>query len=189
MNRSRALNKRLDDLFPIPERVEFRCWSCGWSTSFQWDPWAALIYDECPECGEHLGENSEKAVYRKEKGLCRVCNEPASERRTRYCSERCKTIASAVQRMFTWSGVRERVLERDDHTCQNPGCGADVSEDGERDPEVDHIQPISEDGHPLDERNLITLCGECHAEKTHGDLSVSTEDAPGLSLGEYLNSP
>jgi len=182
VGRNRRLNKRLDDLFPLRKRVVFRCRDCGWTTDFQFRPLAALIYEQCPECDAELGRSN---TYTTEKGICRVCGEDASARRTRYCSERCSSIASAVQRMFTWSSVRERVLDRDDHTCQN--CGADVSEDASADPEVDHIQPVSEDGHPLDERNLITLCGECHGEKTHGDLSVTSEDAPGLSLGTYLD--
>lgn len=181
-NRSRRLNKSLDDLFPIRQRAVYRCYSCGWETDFEFDPWAVLIYDECPDCGEHLGDGNEKTVYRKDTGLCRVCGEPASANRTRYCSERCKRIASAVQRMFSWPAVRERVLERDGWTCQN--CGADVSEDA--DPEVDHIRPISEDGHPFDERNLTTLCVACHREKTHGDGGERPGDA-GVSLGDYLD--
>lgn len=144
-NRSRRLNKRLDDLFP------------------------------------------------EDRGTCRVCGEPASGRRTRYCSERCSDIASAVQSMFSWTSVRERILKRDDRTCQNENCGA--SGEGV-DLQVDHIRPVSEDGHPLDERNLITLCDECHDAKTHGDREFTTEDAPGLkvdsrapdvTLSDYLN--
>jgi len=186
MTRSQKLNKRLDELFPVPKQVVFRCWECGWSTSFEWDPWAVLTYENCPECGEHLGDGDQKKVFRKNKGLCRVCSEPVSERRTRYCSERCKNIASAVQRMFTWSSVRERILERDDWTCQ--ACGADLSDQSDQDPEVDHIQPISDDGHPFDERNLISLCGQCHATKTHGNepLGLESDASDGLKIGDYL---
>lgn len=52
---------------------------------------------------------------------CRVCNEPTVDGRWNYCSEYCRRVARAVQRMFVWSEVRERVLDRDDHTCQS--CG------------------------------------------------------------------
>jgi 5-methylcytosine-specific restriction endonuclease McrA len=52
---------------------------------------------------------------------CRVCTEPVVDGRWSYCSERCREIAKAVQRMFVWEEVRERVLERDDYTCQE--CG------------------------------------------------------------------
>ena len=52
---------------------------------------------------------------------CRVCNEPVVDGRWNYCSERCREIANAVQRMFIWDEVREQILERDDYTCQR--CG------------------------------------------------------------------
>lgn len=112
-------------------------------------------------------------------GTCRVCGEDASGRRTRYCSDRCSDIASAVQSMFTWSSVRERILKRDDHTCQNERCGASGED---VDLHVDHIHRVADDGHPLDERNLITLCDGCHEAKTHGDRVFTTEDAPGLKV-------
>lgn len=182
-SRLRQLNRSLDDLFPIRQTAVYRCFSCGWKTSFEYDPKAVLIYDDCPECGESLGEGKEKNIFRKDDGRCRVCGDPASERRTRYCSERCKNIAAAVQSMFSWNSVRKRILKRDDHTCQN--CGEDVSEDADAEPEVDHITPISDDGHPFDERNLLTLCSDCHTEKTHGDLNI-TDEADGLTVGDYL---
>jgi 5-methylcytosine-specific restriction endonuclease McrA len=49
---------------------------------------------------------------------CRVCNRPVADGRWSYCSERCRDIANAVQRMFIWSSVREQILERDGYTCQ-----------------------------------------------------------------------
>jgi len=52
---------------------------------------------------------------------CRVCAEPVVDGRWNYCSERCRDVANAVQRMFIWDEVREQILERDDYTCQ--GCG------------------------------------------------------------------
>lgn len=136
-DRSRRLNKRMDDLFPAP--------------------------------------SSE----------CRVCGEAVEDGRRRYCSDRCRDIASAVQAMFTWSSVRDRVLERDDHTCQS--CGADVSEDADADAEVDHIQAMTNGGHPLDEQNLRTLCSECHQDKTREDLTDSRPDQE-LTLADYLES-
>lgn len=55
------------------------------------------------------------------KDACRVCTEPVVDGRWNYCSERCREIAQAVQKMFIWDAVREMVLNRDDHTCQE--CG------------------------------------------------------------------
>jgi 5-methylcytosine-specific restriction endonuclease McrA len=52
---------------------------------------------------------------------CRVCNEDVVDGRWNYCSERCRDIAQAVQRMFLWDTVRKAVFERDDYTCQE--CG------------------------------------------------------------------
>lgn len=52
---------------------------------------------------------------------CRVCNEPVVDGRWNYCSERCRDVAQAVQKMYLWDEVREQVLERDDYTCE--GCG------------------------------------------------------------------
>lgn len=54
--------------------------------------------------------------------LCRVCDDPVVDGRWNYCSERCREIAQAVQRMFRWDTIREQILERDEYTCQQ--CGA-----------------------------------------------------------------
>jgi len=152
---------------------------------------------------------------------CRVCTDPVVDGRWSYCSERCRRIARAVQEKFTWTSVRETVLERDNHTCQSCGLskemavrahwqmhervnertehlrdigdGMDLWRDRRRDLyetygcdeypkfEVDHIEPISEGGHPLDETNLQTLCRPCHAEKTAGG-----SPRPEVSLEAYM---
>lgn len=181
-NRSRALNRRMDDLFPVPERCTFTCWDCGWNTAIRWDPLAVLLHESCPECGADLGREN---VHRVDEGLCRLYGEETPGQRTRWCSERCLSIANAVQRMFTWTSVRERILDRDGRACQNPECGA--SGEGVE-LHVDHIHPVSEGGHPFDERNLITLCSHCHHMKTHQGESVTSEDASGLGLGAYLET-
>ena len=61
-------------------------------------------------------------------GRCRVCNEPVVDGRWNYCSERCREIAQAVQKMFIWDVVREQVLERDNHTCQECGLSYDMAQ-------------------------------------------------------------
>ena len=58
---------------------------------------------------------------------CRVCNEDVVDGRWNYCSERCREIANAVQKMFIWDSVREQILERDDHTCQACGLSKEMA--------------------------------------------------------------
>jgi len=58
---------------------------------------------------------------------CRVCNEDVVDGRWNYCSERCREIANAVQRMFIWDEVRDRILDRDDRTCQHCGLSYELA--------------------------------------------------------------
>lgn len=58
---------------------------------------------------------------------CRVCNEDVVDGRWNYCSERCREIANAVQRMFIWDNVRDKILDRDDRTCQYCGLSYDMA--------------------------------------------------------------
>ena len=51
--------------------------------------------------------------------------------------------------------VRRKVLARDKHRCQAPGCGRT------RFLEVHHLKPRSQGGNNKPE-NLMTLCGSCH---------------------------
>lgn len=151
-----------------------------------------------------------------ESDLCRVCNEPVVDGRWNYCSERCREIAQAVQKMFTWTSVREKILERDGYTCQECGLSkemvrraywqthelakekADTTDEfwdiwrsygvTEFDIfEVDHITRIADGGHPFDESNLRTLCEHCHSEKTVEENSAR-EPAPDVTLADYMES-
>lgn len=144
---------------------------------------------------------------------CRVCCEPVVDGRWNYCSTRCREIANAVQRMFTWSSVREQILERDDYTCQQCGLTRemaltiyrhvdDLAHEAQRENEtfsqvwerfgapshrpleVDHITPLSEGGHPFDESNLQTLCEDCHTDKHAADEAA--EPRPEITLENYL---
>jgi len=54
-----------------------------------------------------------------------------------------------------WKETRQKVLERDKHTCQD--CG-----ESDGDLQVHHIHPLSEGGAEYDTDNLITLCISCH---------------------------
>lgn len=139
---------------------------------------------------------------------CRVCGRKYDDGRRSYCSDRCKRVANAVAEMYNWKPVREQVLERDDHTCQNCGLSRemavraywqsqeifdDVTDD--RVPDfpigsfhVDHIEPVSDGGHPFEESNLQVLCEDCHAEKTaeENTLRNDPEERPEIGLQEYM---
>lgn len=66
-------------------------------------------------------DGREQTVFVRDDSVCRVCQEDVVDGRWNYCSERCREIASTLQSMFLWTSVRDRVLERDNYTCQN--CG------------------------------------------------------------------
>lgn len=57
---------------------------------------------------------------------CRVCKEPVVDGRWNYCSDRCREVAQAVQKMFVWDEVREQILERDEFTCQDCGLSKEM---------------------------------------------------------------
>ncbi|MFB1064900.1 HNH endonuclease [Natrinema sp. H-ect4] len=130
-----------------------------------------------------------------EEGKCAVCpNEiPEDSRKRRYCSDRCKEVAYATQKLYTWKKVRERVMEKRDHVCKV--CGYDkerfdelcekVREEEDishrhhviqrveekydiehRKMELDHIHPVSKGGAMFDEDNLQITCAPCNREKS-----------------------
>ena len=77
------------------------------------------------------------------------------------------------------SDARQRVLERDAHSCQR--CGCDVVgglRESRESAEVHHIIPRSAGG-PNTDRNLVTLCWVCH-KKAHRDMGKLHETAPSL---------
>lgn len=131
---------------------------------------------------DHSGENN--PAYNSTEIECEWCEEvlevPKSEApRRKYCSKQC--FYSAVREEdwdgpleYTkrygglWNDIREKVLERDDHECQE--CG---SEDVRL--EVHHIKPIREFEDPQNAHymeNLITLCVKHHRRADAGALEV-----------------
>lgn len=203
------IRKSMDVLFPQGQVVVLNCIECDWSE--QGAPvagavTAASVGDTCPECESYVHISG--ATDR-----CRVCQEPVVDGRWNYCSERCRNIANAVQRMFIWDRVREQVLNRDDYTCQRCGWSKQhisrvksavdyewVRDETEYDGvnafhrgipglEVDHITRLADDGHPFDESNLQTLCERCHREKTaaeNSDTAGGSNAAASARLEEYL---
>jgi len=108
-----------------------------------------------------------------EDGDCRVCGRSVSSPFNLYCSRYCKNVAEAVYGLFNWSTIRHWVLDRDNRACVRCGTASEDLAEGVS-LEVDHITPISKNGHPFDPRNLQTLCQPCHALK-----GVSEEDFRG----------
>ena len=66
-----------------------------------------------------------------------------------------------MERPADWWARRERVLRRDRHCCQWPGCRAKATQ-------VDHKVRVA-DGGSWDESNLWSLCEDHHAQKTRAE--------------------
>ena len=85
-----------------------------------------------------------------------------------------------LSRGYEWRQTRQRVIERDDHSCV--GCGITSDQHDElygRDIEVHHKAPchifVDDDGNTYEEfahheKNLVTLCHACHqrSASNHG---------------------
>lgn len=56
---------------------------------------------------------------------CRVCGRNVEDGRAKTCSDYCENILVAVMNLLNWSGVRRRIIDRDDETCQE--CGFDMA--------------------------------------------------------------
>lgn len=100
-----------------------------------------------------------------------------------YCQKPCKCRklwGSWFYWNYTWAGVRQRALNRDNDSCVI--CGGDAEE-------VDHIIAISLDGEPFELENLRSLCKKHHKTKTRDDLiklNCKNKKVQYLPLLEYL---
>lgn len=88
-----------------------------------------------------------------------------------------------------WRGVRESVIERDNHRCQDCGSWSFDKyanahlEDGIDEKPLDeleeltvhHVIPISDGGPKFDESNLVTLCRSCHQKWEGVNLRPDTQ--------------
>ena len=81
-----------------------------------------------------------------------------------------------------WHRIRWEVIDRDGGRCRalrrNPRtCGRQTGDTNRYGRpvrlEVHHIKPMSQGGAPLDPRNLVTVCSECHARVEHGHFGVA----------------
>ena len=68
------------------------------------------------------------------------------------------------------AAARQAVLLRSEGRCENPDCTGDihdVTDSGAPILEIDHIHDLALGG-PDDPVQMIALCPNCHAIKTHG---------------------
>lgn len=80
-----------------------------------------------------------------------------------YLNDRIKWKKSvAGQRALMTSSLRQGILDRDHHTCQQ--CGVSVQDEPHLLLEVDHIIPVSKGGLTAID-NLQTLCWRCNRSK------------------------
>lgn len=100
---------------------------------------------------------------------CIICGKDLPKFFRKYCSPECwyQWYHNLAPPRY-WTEIREKVLVRDNRTCQK--CGKKELKDEEAD--IDHIIAISLGGRMWDMDNLQTLCEECHIEKTRKDLEA-----------------
>lgn len=126
---------------------------------------------------------------------CRVCANPLSNPRRKYCCDRCQRIAYRVIKLFRWPHVRAYVQERDDHACVNPDCENDADTPGVT-LHVDHVHPLVDAGPAHDPANLQTLCDDCNLAKgdAHTDYrpdpmpdgGYPASDSPEAAFRQYV---
>jgi hypothetical protein len=92
-----------------------------------------------------------------------VMNVDTLDKFVNYLSDRIKFKKSAAgQRALMTRSLRNHILERDNHTCQQ--CGVSLEEEPHLLLEVDHIVPVSKGGLTTED-NLQTLCWRCNRTK------------------------
>ena len=111
---------------------------------------------------EYSGWSLEGRKLRQEaldKKICAYCKKPFDNNRVKYWCSAMDTDCSSKfywKYFITWSTVRDKALERDNHKCVL--CKQTAKD-------VHHIKPISKDGKIFDLDNLISLCYDCHRHK------------------------
>ncbi|QIO25467.1 HNH endonuclease [Haloarcula sp. JP-L23] len=128
---------------------------------------------------------------------CEWCDDeyerhPANADDSRFCSRDCQISNRQEEGNYVsgedhpkWKGgngretLRERVLERDNYTCQRCGSESDdVRTQAEVNLHCHHIIPKAAGGPDVME-NAVTLCERCH-KRVHRERSNIHETAPEL---------
>lgn len=115
----------------------------------------------------HTGENNHQFSKAKAELSCDECGETFERYRSKinesnFCSQECKAEFARKDKWddgfyqsSQWETKREEIRKRDDQQCV--WCGSSDEE-----LHVHHLRPISAGGSKLDDKNLITLCQQCH---------------------------
>lgn len=131
---------------------------------------------QCPECLglRELGRGELSRLRKNGHSLCRSCASLGA-RHHRWIDN--PDQQRRYQRVG-WYRTRARILARDGHKCQFPGCNRTHSTDGKH-LSVHHIDPLRNcDVH--DDDNLISLCSEHHTWADH-HLETSIPSPLGLA--------
>lgn len=83
--------------------------------------------------------------------------------------------SAAGQRALMTAKLRDRIKERDNHTCRDTECGISVVVEPHLLLEVDHIRPMSKGGLSVPE-NLQTLCWRCNRTKSNSWTPAAESD-------------
>ncbi len=108
-------------------------------------------------CSPRCRNPIDKPVYTR---ICPSCNKEFSTtiESKRLCARACRHEQELILQV-NWDSIREFVLERDNYTCQEcDKMKIDTSL------HVHHIKPVYKGGQSV-EKNLVTLCHDCHHKK------------------------
>jgi len=143
---------------------------------------------ECPTCerddfarevdmkAHHTLAHGESLVERGDPTECPLCGETFANVGGMRAHHNIVHAESIAESRSLSNSVRQRVIERDDRTCQR--CGIEVSENDQPGPnfEVHHLIPFAAGG-PNHPDNLVTLCLDCHST-VHKEVRTVVTDHP-----------
>ncbi len=108
---------------------------------------------ECPHCHKQF-EKQRRYILRDKHTICHYCSMVRGEAHPYWIG------GAKLYRGPNWSKIRKQIRERDNHTCQWPGC-VETSDTNGRMLAVHHVEPyrVSQDSLAA---NLICLCSVHH---------------------------